>query len=241
MQMRWGLWLTWAIVLMGVALIGYACSMPVYTEPDVHRRIDKELEDASFETRSKLWFQRLREFETPHKRLFDLGQGLVAAGFGAFFIRRRVATYRRFAEARTRRRIFRLWWGAWLLRVPTGIYYYTHRQWRGDYPWWADSIAIPIFGEIMNAGIFGGISLLVLKSLLGDRCLPDALEKLWPPQPGRKIHGWLLLLWGGLLATLICLAIPAGDIGTVLSCMIAMFVLAVVLASQREPVAFSTR
>lgn len=232
--MRWVLWFAVVVVLTGATLLGYARQLPVYTAPDARDLVSQEAESVPMEERSDFWFRRLSEFETPHKRLLDLGHGIAANGLGILSVCGLVAAYCRFSFVRTRWALFLLWCGAWAIRAPAAVYYYTYRQARGDYPWWSDAIMIPIAGEFLFAVVGGLISLVVAGMLLGNRRLPDSLERLWPPLPDRRVRSWLILIWGGLLAVLTLLVIPEGDLGTILSCSVGLFVVAVVLAAQRE-------
>lgn len=59
------------LLLAGLLLVGYACTLPVYTDPKAPFRISQALQDFPANTKFSEWYRQLRAYETPHKRLFD--------------------------------------------------------------------------------------------------------------------------------------------------------------------------
>ena len=162
-----------ALLLAGLLLIGYASTLPIYTDSSAPNRISDEIaahfadkvpQDSDF----KEWFQQLRKFETPHKKIFDWGTGLAALGSGLLAI---AAIHQRHSRGKlqSHRAIFFLWFLCWGFRVPGTIWYYLVRLTRNDYPWWGDTTIIPVFNETLSWLIGWGITAVLLSQLLKER------------------------------------------------------------------------
>lgn len=233
--MRRVLWFALAVAFIGAALIGYAIQLPVYTVPNAPNLVTEEAEDVPEEERTEFWFRRMSELETPHKRLFDLGQGLLAAGGGVSLLYALAVGYNRFSFSRSWYIILFLWCGAWMIQLPGTIYFYTYRQKRHDYPWWEDSIAIPIFSQGIASVVGGFASLCILGLLIGKSRLPKRLVMRSPPYRAHPFSSWVLFLWGCLLILIIVTTIPSGDLGMIVSCILGILPLGVTLAAKGEP------
>jgi len=212
LNMRWFIVAALLLLATGAGCLFYAYSFPVYTEADAPRRVAAEVEksfplDRSFDgshakdynKRSKEWFTRLRSFETPHKRFSDLGRALCAGGAGLLASLRLWALYHRSRHFRKTAYILIIWIGLWLVRIPLSFWYYLVRQQRSDYPWWSDSIAIPIFFESGTWVVGAGVSSIILWLLLKGQPLPAAIRLVRPASASswRRtvfIGAWLLFL-----------------------------------------------
>ena len=230
--MRW-LWLIlpFALLLAGANLIRQARTLPVYTDPAAPEHLSAELASQPREVRFREWYARLETYETPHKKLDDLGHGLCAAGVGFLLAGGVWSLYHRFRRLRTTWAVLLLWFVFWGLRIPLSIWYYYVRELRFDYPTWGDSIAIPVFSECIAWGVGGVLTTLVLARLLVRHPLPDRIRLVWP----RSVRSWcragLLVAWIGFLAVCIIPGVPDGDAGSVLPLLPAMVILLAVLAA----------
>lgn len=222
------------LFLVGASLVLYAATLPVYTDTQAPERLSSELEKVVPEERQfEEWCSRLRAFETPHKKISDLGRGLVAAGAGLLLAGGIWCLYRKTEGPWTVPAIFILWVGLWLLRIPLSIWYYWLRQERFDYPTWGDSVAIPIYQEtiswIGDAIITSGI----LGILLIGHPLPRRIQFVIPS----SILGWIraafLIFWLVVLCLEIIFGIPNGDEGMVLASIGASVILLVFLAAKQ--------
>jgi hypothetical protein len=217
---------------LGGGLIAYSASIPVYTDPDAPDRISNQLAEISPDSlRFKEWFSRLSAFETPHKKLSDLGRGLFAEGVGALLALYFGSLYVQVRNVRTLTAIFVFWLLIWIARLPLSVWYYWIRESRFDYPVWGDSIAIPIISE-WSVWLMGAVvSSALLALLLIRHPLPPKIHILVP----FSFHGWIRFIilssWLILLAIGVVEGIPNGDEGMVLSCTLASVVLLIFLSA----------
>jgi hypothetical protein len=96
------------------------------------------------------WYKAKAEAETPRNRRLDLGAGLIALGAGLtlVFVLGRVRLVRDLAVLQsptTRVAFIVLATVVWLSFIPAVWVWLLYTLERGDYPWWADTIAIPAF------------------------------------------------------------------------------------------------
>ena len=195
----------------------YGESLPVYTDPGTPGRLSLELQEKTRDVRFREWYDQLKSFETPHKKLSDLGRGLVALGVGSLLALGLWRFYERMKPER--RAIFFLitWCGIWAIRIPSSYWYYMLRQRRFDYPSWGDSVAIPIFSDIFAWMIDCVVLGVILILLMVRHRLPETIQ--W-----RKPKGWLawvryLFLTTWILFFLLALieGVSDGDEGMVIS------------------------
>lgn len=235
-----------ALLLVGIILAGYAATLPVYTDSEAPRRICQELLDAmessepgqklSSEEASSQWHIRLHAFETPHKRLADLGVGLIGCGAGLLAAWSLLCRYQRHPEERRPRFLLNAWYLCWAIRFPATPVYYLARLQREDYPAWADSIAIPVFSEWVT-WLFGCLlTSLVLRQFLRERSLPASPRFVKPATARAWCRTGLIGLWIALLVFLAIINIPCGDAGAELACIPAALVLLIVLMAPRVAV-----
>lgn len=221
--MRWPISISLFLIMAGVGFLIYSAKWPVYTDGDAPEHLSDQLSPSGdmkpgeMDARFKEWFSHLRTYETPHKRLSDLGRGLCAAGFGMLLASGIWALYHRRAWMRTARAVFFVWFTLWAARIPLSVWYYGLRQQRFDYPSWGDSIAIGIFNDWLTWIIGAVISSLVLVALLKGYKFSAEIRLLRP----ESIYGWvratLFALWMVFLAMCVIYGIPGGDEGAVLS------------------------
>ncbi len=124
--MRWLLALSVLLIASGVLLLKYASRWPVYTDATAPDRIatellpprDATLNNGDMDARFAQWFSRLHAYETPYKRLTDLGHGLTGAGLGCLLATGLWWGYHRFTRLRSLRWLLGFWVSLWLLRIP---------------------------------------------------------------------------------------------------------------------------
>jgi hypothetical protein len=225
------------LVVAGASLLIYTAKMPIYTDKTAPDRLSAELEPSpgdlqkEEDARFNEWFSQLRTYETPYKKLSNLGRGLFAAGIGLLFADGFWVLYHRFPWMRTTRAVFLVWLMLWAVRIPLSVWYYSVREQRFDYPVWGDSIAIGIFGDWITWIIGAALSSLVLAALLQRHKFPDRITLVRPS----SILGWLRAVffacWIAFLANCLIFGIPEGDEGAVLTSMVATVILLVFLSA----------
>ena len=222
------------ILLSGLAVFLSGHSLPVYTDPKAPEELSHKLQDLPREERFSQWYQQLAQHETSHKRLTDLGRGLIALGLGisigALFLHWLPKTN----GNRVGLWIAVFWTILWGIKFPLTMWYYSVRQSRFDYPVWGDSIAIGVFQDCL-AWVFGFIAFSILLSVLMMRHQFPVSVVLRSPTGG---WGWIrtsgLWLWMTLLAACILPAIGDGDEGMVLSCTAAIPVILIALSAPEK-------
>lgn len=221
-------------LLSGLAVFFSGNSLPVYTDPKAPEELSHKLEDLPREERFSQWYEQLAQHETSHKRLTDLGRGLIALGLGvsigALFLHLLPKTNGKRAGVW----IAAFWTILWAIKFPLTMWYYSVRQSRFDYPVWGDSIAIGVFQDFIAWGL-GFIALSILLAVLMIRHQFPVSVALRSPDSG---WGWLrtigLWLWIFLLIACILPAIRDGDEGMALSCTAAIPVILLALSALEQ-------
>ncbi len=223
-----------AILITGIILWIVGFWMPVYTDMEAPFRISNELQDSPREVRFKEWHLRLAAYETPHKRLTDLGRGLIAFGLGSILAWGIETIYRRLNH-KTRLPFFVVAWLAlWAIQIPLSVWYYTIRQHRFDYPVWGDSIAIPIASGAVGSMVGALLSILLILVLMFRRNLPSTLELTFPSGILNRIRFVLIGFWIAALGLGTLGGVWNGDEGMVISCRAAIPLLFIVLVARRR-------
>ena len=195
----------------------YGESLPVYSDPGAPGRLSLELQEKARDVRFREWYDQLKTFETPHKKLSDLGRGLAALGAGILLALGLWRCYERMKLERRAAFFLASWCGLWAIRIPGAYWYYMLRQRRFDYPSWGDSVAIPLFSEIFASVIGCVVPGVILIILMARHRLPDTIGY-------RKPEGWLawlrylfLAMWVLLFLLSVIEGVSDGDEGTVIS------------------------
>lgn len=229
--MNWLTVLAIMITIGGGALVAYAHTLPVYTNPNAPDMLATELRHLEMEKRVRKWFDQLASFETSHKLIADLGRGLVAGGIGLTVAVGLIQSYNRIPSMRTIRVLLYIWVAIWAARIPLSIWYWGVRQYRMDYPDWADTIAIPIFSEIISWVIGAVISTFILLRLLKNYSLPQRFIICRP----QSVRGWIrfsfISLWLVYNALSAYIGVRYGNEGEAFSCLVANSILLIMLAA----------
>jgi hypothetical protein len=214
-------WKAFVIILIlgiGAGLYLYGQSFPVYTDMNGPNELARVLDDAPEESRTQKWYEELAKIETPHKRCTDLGRGLMALAVGLGLAWRLTWKYERKRPDEKWAYLRLVWFGLWLLRMPLIVTYYVLRANRHDYPWWADTIAIPIFSGWISMIVGHEVSGLILRRGLRGNVLPGRIPWRFPPGSWRSTRFALVALWLVVLLGLVFEGVMDGDEGLVIAC-----------------------
>jgi len=222
------------LILIGIAggvILGIGARLPVYSDPGAPGRLSYELENLPREQRFREWYAGLEKYETSHKRLTDLGRGLIACSLGIALALGIASTYKRL-QGRSRLIFFIvLWIGLWAIKVPLTAWYYGLRARRFDYPVWGDSIAIPVMSESLAWVVGCVVTGLMAWILMYFRRFRSSLS----PQRPRGFPSWcrstFLGLWLALMLYSIAIGIWEGNEGMVIPCFGAAPLLLAMLAA----------
>ena len=233
--MRWIIaLLAFSLLLLafGLGLIVRAIKLPVYTDPAAPDRLASQLVGLPDpETRTRTWYEQLQKYETPHKKLFDLGYGIAGLGIGLLFSFRALFGFLRSAHPKPYLYFYRIWVFAWILTIFGDSWYYPIHQHRYDYPPWSDSIAIPIFSGRILAVMGCLITALLLAGLMVGREWPTVLRYVRP----NGLLGWLrmgiLMIWQFLLGYIVFDGVYGGDPGSVVACTLGLALLLLLMAA----------
>ncbi|MFA7231635.1 MAG: hypothetical protein WC071_10230 [Victivallaceae bacterium] len=222
------------LCIAGGVLITYANSLPVYTDEDAPARISRELENLPRAERFSQWYLKLKSYETPHKRLSDLGRGLLTSGLGMLIAIIMLRAYYKCAWMRRELILLAIWLSLWGMKIPLTVWYYALRQNRFDYPMWGDSIGIPIAGECIFWIICGIISSLILLLLSLGRQLPCNCKISKPGSFLEWIRSLFIFLW--MILTIISMyeGLIYGDEGMAFTCPIFGAILFLFLTSEKS-------
>jgi hypothetical protein len=219
-------------LLLGGVLWILGASQAVYTDPSAPRRLANDLAGEPRETRGKKWSAALRSYETPRKKLTDMGRGILAVGFGGVACFLLTSYWPRIRPQRRHLAFCSLWLSLWITKAPLSWWYYLVRYLRHDYPTWGDSIAVPVMQETV-AWMFGAIASLALALLLMAH---HTFAPTFKPRRPANLLGWLraalLACWGLLLLACIFPGIIDGDEGMVFPCLAAMPLLMLIASAE---------
>lgn len=220
-----------AIFMTGAVLWYIGASKPVYTDPNAPERLSRELQNKPRDERFREWHQELSRYETPHKKLTDMGRGIMALAAGLFLAMVATSLYGHFT-GRERITFFIIaWLGLWALKVPFSMWYYQVRAKRFDYPVWGDSTAIGVASDAMAWVVLAIVSSFCLLLLMIRRRLPSKVRLVMPVGWWGWTRAVLLGLWILLLLYCIRTGMLDGDEGMVISCLGALPLLVAVLGA----------
>lgn len=224
--------------LLGAVLWGIGASYPVYSDARAPERLSQELQDKPRDVRFREWYSQLPTFETPHKRLTDLGRGFLAAGIAEIACLVITSLWSHF-QGRWRYALFCIGWLVlWGLKVPLSAWYYGVRQKRFDFPVWGDSTAIPVMSETFTWIIGAAVTLPLALLMMKGRTFPSVVQFIRP----HSILAWIrfstVIIWLLFLVVCIISGISDGDEGMTISCLAAVpFLLYIASAEPYPPLA----
>jgi len=140
--------ITFILLTIGFGLFSYSLTLPYYKD---QKSADKLIGN-SFNINKADYYKQEATLRTNKLNFMDLGSGLTIASTTIllilFFARLKTWTDFRKVKSPNKIVIFILSNIAWLTFLPGTFWYYSFRARRGDYPPFADSIAIPIYETI---------------------------------------------------------------------------------------------
>ncbi|MDU0370203.1 hypothetical protein ACFPAF_07365 [Hymenobacter endophyticus] len=206
---------------------------PIKTEADLRQGLYNEPKST--------YYKREAELRTSRNELLDISSGVAITGLTLllFALRKRIHTVAHVMQLRTlcKPQVF-IWFNVgWIVLFGALHWYYLYRGARGDYPPFADSIAIPLY--------YGQAALLVCWPVLNMLLL----LAIWPAKMGGYlfvkplIYTWWVLLievfhgiWLVLAALYLLISIIDGDHLTVPVIMLFLYLLLVLRAGHVEAI-----
>jgi hypothetical protein len=215
------------LAVIGVGLIGYALTLPLYTDPHAPARLSQSLKPGQIVE----WYTQLETYETPHKSLFNWGLGLLSLSVGIAASISLIRLFLQHPKFRNIESFFIAWTILWLIRFPATIFFYWLRQSWFEYPTWSDGIGIAILREF-SAWIVGALvtSAFLIAFVLGRR-LPQTLTWIRPTRFLEWVRIGVLEIWMLLLVIIVLGSIPDGDVGGIVSGTLATATLLLLIAA----------
>jgi hypothetical protein len=172
------------LLVSGLAMIGYALSLPPYMDERLFLAQHMSLSAGQSTEYSKL----REEMLTPKFQLEDYGITLVALAFLVFLLTRR--GHLSVTPPKSRRTLVAIGLALPFLTVGGYVYDLLLAFGRGEFPYWADSMAIPLMGAPVLLVLLLLWSLAHLGFLHGDQYSPAPLIRAL----SLKANWWLLCL-----------------------------------------------
>ena len=148
--MRIGLLLAF---LLGASLVAYSFNMPAYTDPDLKEEWDERSSDmhgkSEWNTFVKDYIKNVNEIRTNKIYYMDFGLGVCSLSIYLliFVSVKKIKSLNSWKELESPSKKLTYYFIGnilCLMLIPASFLYYILRSARGDYPWFADSIGIPI-------------------------------------------------------------------------------------------------
>jgi hypothetical protein len=139
---------TIATLIFGLGVLLYSLTLPYYTD---QQKAEELLTDA-YAADKEDYYTKEAELRTNKVKLMDFGAGLTIAS-GTVFLFLLIFKIKNPSDLKNVKTMNKIMVFVcsnliWLLLIPGTYWYYTFRGGRGDYPPFADSIAIPLATEI---------------------------------------------------------------------------------------------
>jgi hypothetical protein len=186
------------LLLIGVAIIGYAASIPPYTD----EKLFMERYMALSVGQSKEYWKLRDEMLTVKFQLQDYGGTFIAAAVGFLLVSRR--GWRGLNAPKARSALVLLALAAPVLTIGAYVYDLSLGFVRGEFPHWADSMSIPLMGTPVLFAILLAWSAGHLAFLRGVYCPMPLYVAI-----SRKANWWLLFV-AALTAMLVALCTVTG-------------------------------
>lgn len=169
------------LLLIGVAILGYTLSIAPYKD----QKLFMERYMALSSGQSAEYWKLRDEMLTPKYQLQDYGGTLVVAALGMLLVSRK--GWRQLKSPRSRATLFGLAFAAPVLTVGAYVFDLFLGFARGEFPYWADSMGIPLMGVPMllfGLLVWAGVHLAFLRGTYRSVPLAQAMS--------RRSNWWLL-------------------------------------------------
>lgn len=187
------------LLLIGIAIIGYAYSLAPYKDEALFTERYMALSDGQ----STEYWKLRDEMLTPKFELQDYGGTLVAIAAVMFIVSRK--GWRHLKSPTSRATLFGVAFVAPFLTVGAYVFDLFQGFARGEFPYWADSMVIPLMGVpvlLVVLLVWSGAHLAFLRSSYQSTPLAVALS--------RKSNWWLLSV-AAITALLVVLCASVGQ------------------------------
>lgn len=135
-------------LIIGLGLFTYSLTLPYYNDQNAA----DNLRNNSSSIDKQSYYKREAELRTSKRTFMDVGAGIaIASGAILFFLfYTNTKTFSDFKQIKTLNKWSLLLSAniVWLFLIPGTFLYYIFRGMRGDYPPFADSVAIPIYSQL---------------------------------------------------------------------------------------------
>ena len=144
-------------MLVGVGMFSYSLYLPYYTDQNAKEKLENKNEEMNFSGENYIkykenYYAEIEKIKTNKISLMDIGTGIVIASITIliFLYKQNIKKTGDFKKLNSMNKnsIYIYANLIWLILIPGTIWYYTFRGMRGDYPWFADSIGIPLMQSI---------------------------------------------------------------------------------------------
>ena len=195
-------------MIIGIGLFTYSLFIPYYTDLNVKAKLENRNEEMDFSGENFIkykenYYAEIEKIKTNKISLMDIGAGIVIASITIliFFYKQNIETISDFKKLKSMNKnsIYIYANLIWLILIPGTIWYYTFRGMREDYPWFADSIGIPLMQSIpvfviallpLNLFIF----VTTLKSKFPTKLIESRTEYNWKEILNEIFWGFWILL-----------------------------------------------
>jgi hypothetical protein len=187
------------LLLIGVALVGYAYSLAPYTDETVF--LERYMALANGQS-TEYWELR-DEMLTPKYQLQDYGTTLIAIAVGGLLVS--LKGWRQLKSPTSRATLICIAFAAAFLTVGAYVFDLLQAYGRGEFPHWADSMGIPLMGVpvlLVALLVWAGAQLVFLRRNYRSTPLALALS--------RRSNWWLLSI-SVITTILVALFVLAGQ------------------------------
>lgn len=196
------------IALIGVVILCYSLTLDFYTDQKAKEKLDSS---AELSTDENVWkekyYKEVAKLETSKRKLMDIGSGLTIFGLTLliFFMLKKSESISdlKFILTYSKVKTFILANLVWSLMLPGTYFYYYFRGMRNDYPWFVDSIGIPIMFQTTSILMaFIPLNIVLFISLYKTILPTNLFKELTAKSISEKVWEgfWALLLFINIIA-----------------------------------------
>ena len=196
------------IMLIGIGMFTYSLFIPYFTDLNAKAKLENRNDKMDFSGENyrkykENYYAEIEKIKTNKISLMDIGAGIVIASITIliFLYKQKIEIIEDFKKLKSMNKnsIYIYANLIWLILIPGTIWYYTFRGMREDYPWFADSIGIPLMQSIpvfviailpLNLFIF----LTTLKSKFPAKLIESRTEYNWRGILNEMFWGFWILL-----------------------------------------------